>query len=541
MLRSDIPFNIDLLQLTPQKLKGVSRVTALDSMEGSSREFHPAGLFSVEIFGKVGDEKRSRRFAYIDLKIEVFHPLVYRTLIKLKSLYAGIMNGTEYAIWNNDIKDFIRAAPLEGGETGYYFFLKHWKNIDFGDDSEGQRRLKVDFINKVKDYALTSEVIVMPAGLREMELDEFGRIQEDEINPLYRRLISYSNTITFASAQHNPQILDNPRAQLQLAFVAVYDAIENLVKGKKKLLLGKWLTRRIFNGTRNVITAMDPTVEYLGAPGNVTYNSTIIGLYQYMKGSLPMTIHDIRKTIEPFIFDASRPASLVDKKTLTRVDVSLSAKTYNQWLTNEGIEKIITAYKETSIRAKLLEIEGYYLALLYRGLDGTFKVFQDIRDLPDASMRNSVTPITVTEFLYWCVYRTAPRLAVLTTRYPVTGIGSIYPSKIHLRVTTKFQKRKELGDNWQPLDDSHIAYEFPEGDVYVNSQVLPPSRLVSLGADHDGDTTSANIVYSDEATKEIEDILQSPQAYISPTGTFIDSSGTATVNMVLFNMTGDPQ
>lgn len=540
MIPADIPFNVSLMKLNASRLTGLGKVTALDSLEGSSKDFHPQGLFSVEFFGRVGDDIRSRRLAYIDVKIPVFHPLVFATLVKLKGLYGGIMTGTEYAVWDKEAQDFVRASPLEG-ETGFLFFVKHWKDINFGEGARGSRMINIEFINKVKADAMTSSIIVMPAGLREMELDEFGRIQEDEVNAIYRRIMKFANTINEAGVNLNPSILDAPRAQIQLAFNNLYDTIENLIKGKKKLLMGKWATRRIYNGTRNVITAMDTSVAYLGAKGNPGLNSTIMGLYQYMKGALPKSIYDIRQVIQLYISDSSQPASLVDKKTLTNVQVNLKAQTYTQWTTNEGVERLVSAFREESIRDKPLEIEGHYLGLIYKGPDGTFKIMQDIRDLPPGRSKDHVYPLTVTEFFLLAVYKTASRLPVLVTRYPVTGIGSIYPSMVHLRTKTEFEVRRPLDDHWLPMPDSEIVYEFPKiGGAYINSLVPHSSHLQALGADFDGDQSSANIVYSDEAIAEITAQLDSPQAYIGPDGKFIDNVDTSTVNLVMFNMTGDP-
>lgn len=48
----------------------------MDIFEGGSRAFHPDGLFSVETFGKVGDERRNRLFGYVDLGAKILHPLM---------------------------------------------------------------------------------------------------------------------------------------------------------------------------------------------------------------------------------------------------------------------------------------------------------------------------------------------------------------------------------------------------------------------------------------------------------------------------------
>lgn len=88
-----VPFNIYLLLPTLQDFKQVRPVKTLDIFEGGSKDFHPDGLFSTEIFGKVGDPKRSMKYSYIDFKIPVFHPVLYQVLGMLKRMYLEIITG----------------------------------------------------------------------------------------------------------------------------------------------------------------------------------------------------------------------------------------------------------------------------------------------------------------------------------------------------------------------------------------------------------------------------------------------------------------
>ena len=117
MKRLNVPFNIFLLEITKEILTGLRPVTSLDIFDGSTMNLHEDGLFSQTIFGRVGDELRDLRFSYIDIGIPILHPIVYNTLVRLKGLYGGIMSGTEFAIWNDEIKDFERATALTG-KTG---------------------------------------------------------------------------------------------------------------------------------------------------------------------------------------------------------------------------------------------------------------------------------------------------------------------------------------------------------------------------------------------------------------------------------------
>ena len=98
----------------------------------------------------------------------------------------------------------------------------------------------------------------------------------------------------------------------------------------------------------------------------------------------------------------------------------------------------------------------------------------------------------------------------------------------------------ELGDDWEPLGGDHIALEFPKtgSDEFFDALSVSSSRLSGLGADFDGDTCSATIVYSQEAISEVDNYLNSKEAYLSPQGGFKASTSVNTVNLVLKNMTG---
>lgn len=538
MKRTEIPFNITLLQLNPALMAGLIPVKALDFFDGSSSDFHPDGLFSTQIFGKVGDERRNFLSSYIDAKIPVLHPVVYKALGDLKRLYLEIINGTSYAVWDDVEKDFFKSDPING-RTGMHFFLTHWENLVFKETGSITREENSKLVYQYRSKALNRYIVVLPAGLRDLELNQHGRVSENEINTIYRQIIKLSNTITESVVKASPEILDTPRLHLQLAFVDLYLLLESLVKGKKKLMLGRWATRRIYNGTRNVITAMNTSVPYLGEEGNPGFNSTILGLYQYMKATLPVTTYQIRRFLDPIFRDVNQPARLVNKETLMGEEVLLHNRYYNLWSTNDGVERLITTFQEESIRKKAIEVDGYYLALLYKGPDGTFKVIHSIDEVPEGRSRADVKPITLTEFFYLSVYRDSKKYPALVTRYPVTGVGSIYPSRTHLKPTLETERRVPLDDQWQRMDDSFTAYEFPVlTSAFVNSLVPHSSRLQNLGADFDGDTSSCNITYTDESIAEIEKYFNSRRAYVGTKGEFINSTSISTIELVLHNMTG---
>jgi hypothetical protein len=538
--RSAIPFNISLLDLTPAKLQGLKPVTALDFFDGNSNNFHENGLFSVSIFGKVGDEKRSQRFSYIDIKVPVFHPVIFRALVSLKRLYGDILSGSEYATWNPDIRDFER-SDLSNGKTGYQFFVSQWRNIAFAETKSDQRQQNILLIEKFKERALTSKIVVMPAGMRDLEVGADGRIREDEINTIYRSILAKSNSVTDSALRSNPEIINTVRYSLQTTFNQLYDLLESMVEGKKKLLMGKWASRRVFDGTRNVITAMDTSAAYLGAPGSVGFNNTAVGLYQLLKAARPVAVYHIRNGFLQKVFPgAGMAARLVNKKTLQAEPTQLKPEYFDRWMTTEGIEKILTAFGEEDLRHKPIEIDGKYLGLIYKGPDMTFRFMNGIDELPEDRNRKDVSPITFCELLYLSTYRELDKLPLFLTRYPITGIGSIVPSKAHVRTTIRAEPRKELGPDWAPIGEDYVAYEFPiMGGAFINSLVPHSSKLARLGADFDGDTASGNVTYTDESIQELDDFLGSRRAYVGTDGRALSSVAVSTVDLVLHNLTGE--
>lgn len=534
-----IPFNIRLLNLTEDKLVGLKPVTSLDIFEGmSSRNLNENGLYSISIFGRIGDERRNRRLSYIDIKVPIFHPVVYRSLLQLKRFYGEIIEGKSFAVWDDEIKDFVKSNHLDGS-TGFHFFTSHWRDIKFEQRPSDIRQINIDLLKEYGSIAMTSKILVLPAGLRDIQIEGDGRVSEDEINLLYKKLISVSNSIPASAVKNNIEVLDGNRVSAQNTFNQIYDLIENMIKGKKKLMLGKWASRKIFNGTRNVITSANITSHRLDSKDAIGFNHTVVGLYQYAKAALPVAKFKLRNGFLSKVFiGPNSPAFLVDKKTLKKVSVNLRPEYFDRWMTDDGVEKVISLFGDESIRHKQLIIEDHYLGLIYKA-PGVFKLFQDIDDLPEGFDKKYVTPVTFCELLYISLYDDAEKYPCFVTRYPVTGFGSIYVSKPFLKPTVKTEIRKPLGDNWEIDDQLQVAYQFPTETNFVNSVSPHPSKLGRLGADFDGDTVSFNVVYTDEAMREVEEYLNSRRYYVGTDGRISFSSETDTVKYVLQNMTSN--
>lgn len=538
-----LPFNVEIMKLDAKRLSLVRPVTSLDYYERVNGDLHEDGLFSVSIFGRMGDEVRDKRFSYIDIKVEVFHPIIYETLIKLKALYRGILAGTQYALFDEEMKDFVPATELEG-RTGFAYFISRFNDIEFKKNKSIIRDKRIELIEKYRERALVSKILVMPAGLRDIEVDETGQKKVGEINTAYRKVLSIAKTIPDSNYQ-STDLYNLPRHLLQMAFNDIYYTIEKILRGKRGFFQHRWGRRRIFNGTRNVITAMDSSKNELGDDLTPKFTDSVIGLYQCLKAQQPIAIHAIRTTYLPHIFNGnSLVANLVEPATLKRVQVEIDSASFDKWMSVEGLEKVLTGFGEASTRHKPIIVAGHYLALIYAPKNQkVFKVIHSIDDLPANLDKADVRPISYVEFLYLSTYHAMKSKIALVTRYPVTGIGSIYPSTLYIKTTIVGERRSELdADSWTSSEDDLIFPEFPvfEPLSYMDSFQVHASRLARLGGDFDGDTVSTSVLMTDEGVEEVQRFMTRREAWVDPRGGMIASVNVDTVALVMKNMTRAP-
>lgn len=534
-----LPTELWIMELTNPRIQGLRPVKSLDIREGLSANFHDDGLYSTLIFGRVGTEERDHSFSYIDIKASILHPKIYKDVCALKGLYKGIMAGKEMARWDKELQDFV-PDPSPNGQTGYSFFITHFPNIVFKRNKSPSRMQRIEFVEKYRSKALTSRVAVIPAGLRDLEVDSTGRASKNEINDKYYTLLAIANTIAVTDDMNSPA-LDIARNSLTLTFLEIYTMLEAMISGKKGFMLNKWGSRRITHGTRNVLTVMTTSNAVLGAKNSPNYTSTVLGLYQTIKALTPLTIYLLRSSYLDSIFsegDSSVP--LIDKRTLKQEFVSISPDTRDTWTTKEGLLHVINSYVDPEARHRPIEIEGRWLALIYKGHDKTFKIFYDIRELPPHLDKKLVSPITLCELLYLSGYKQWNKYYVSVTRYPIAGIDSIYPSTIYVKTTTIGEVRKELNDSWQVIDDDHVALEFPRVDInsFVDAMSPHGSRLLGLVADFDGDTGSGTGLMTDEALAENKRFLGTRQAWVSADGRLRASANYNTIELTVLNITG---
>lgn len=526
-----LPLNISLLILNSESIRGLRPVKVLDIFDGFTRNFHPDGLFSIEAFGRVGEERRNRAFAYTELRVPVFHPVIYKNLIDLKSQYEEIITGKAYVVFDEKLGDFVDSNPLDGF-TGFEYFVQNFKKIKFDPRTSISREFSIKMIKKNLDNLLMDKLVIIPAGLRDYTVDTSGKQSEDEINALYRKVIGNANLIESIDRNLNIDHINNIRCSIQKGVVAIYDYLVSLVKGKSKFINDKWAGRKVEYSTRNVITAYVSKATGTTDERLVGCNESVVGMYQFLTSIRPLAVNLVRTGFLSNVFTGpNTPSMLTNKKTLKKEAVNTPAALYDGWMTPEGLEQVFAKYGERSLRNKVLEYNDHYFGLIYEGPDGTYKMFSDIDELPEGFDKKYVTPITTTKLLYLSVYKRSRTIPGLMTRYPILGYGSIYPSFTYLKTTVEATVREELDHEWKRNGSKAIEYPI-DGLEFFDSLCPATSHLKRLSADFDGDTCSWTALLSDEAYQEIFNKLNSVSYYVGVDGkvTFsVESNIAATV------------
>ena len=511
------PVNIALLRVQDSDLSRLGQIKELQIF-GQGNNFHPDGLFSTTIFGAVGSEYRSRMFGYIDLHYPILHPLIYKTICSLKSFYKGIMDGSITAVFNPKTREFEKSAEPEA-KTGFTFFMQHVSSLKFEPNQSDKRNENIKLFDKAvgEDKHLLRYLIVMPAGLRDYTISPSGKPEEDEVNTFYRRILAQSQLVDKDIAKKTPHVYDNVYANLQRSVGELYDYLQTLLDGKHKLILGKWLSRKVFNSTRNVITASINDSTHLTDPNRIRSNDVGVGMHQFLRAAAPKTLFEIRNKYIPQIFVENNTfAYLTNAKTLQKEEVLNThvQKDYDRWMTTEGLETVIAGFARQDTRhLPITANKGkHFLGLIYN--DGKHvKFFQDIRELPEYLDKKFVSPVTMAEFLYLSVGHLSGKIPGFLTRYPIQGYGGIYPAWMKLLTTAKSTQVVELDEQWQPTDN-HLS-SFPIKDTFfVNGLICHQSHYKLLGADHDGDTMSLQAVLTDEAVEEVTKLLKSKSYYL---------------------------
>lgn len=260
----------------------VKQVTSPKHYAGGSRnEFNATGLFSEEIFGRVGSKERKRNFGFINLGVKVIHPEVYPILTSInQKLTKLILEKQNFIIQNGQL-----IPDDENGYSGVYYFVQKFDEIDF-DNLKTEKPDELEFVKNNKEKVLIDKYLVLPAGVRDIKIDQKTNktvIQYSEITDLYVRLLRQTNNVM--SGVDDIELLTPTVGLIQKTLIEINDWVKNRMKGKHGLLRGGMLKKvGDFSGRLNIIPDTNLPLGYVGIPWH-----HVLKLYE------PFAIHYILK------------------------------------------------------------------------------------------------------------------------------------------------------------------------------------------------------------------------------------------------------
>lgn len=545
------PLNIDNLI----KEQGLIEVTSPLIWEPSSTNLHPDGLFSEGIFGQIGTAERISRCGFMSLNTAILAPVIYKNVIDLKPIYSEIMSGKIYAYLDKKSGELIPCDKEKvGSDTGFSFFLSCFDSLKFPKTESHTRQMKILAIERAKSIgaAVVKRLLILPAGLRELKVEN-GRVAVEEINSIYKYILALASEVK--NSDDSPQlnrIYDGVRYNIQLKVYELFSVHKEFLSGKAGFAQRKYARRALAYGTRNVISGAELKGTSVSDPTYQKHDETIAPLFQLAKGFQPLVIHNLRALFYSQIFTQSSTRVIgIDTKTYNTEYIDVSNSEVNNALSSEGMEDLISMFKNVHMREKPVIIRDvndkfYYLFLVYDTGESVY-LFRSVEDFTTFMKDNHnvdvdrkyIRPLTYMEMLYLATFRATAGKFMTFTRYPAIEIGSIYPTRIKVGTTIPSRKVRFMSQ----YDEKEI--ELPMypilGKPHLDSTIIHPGQTKGLGADYDGDTGSLNSVMSVEGTAECEAYLNSTKSLVTPDGKFIKSLQTDLTGLTFFNLSRDPQ
>ena len=249
--------------ITQHKLK---EVTSHKIYVGGGREkLDPKGLFSEEIFGRIGSRQRKSTFGFVNLNTTVIHPEAYPIFTSINTdLTKLILEKNTYIVEDGQL------VEDENGNSGVAYFIQIFDQLDFLKIVKDQDAKTIDFIKTNKSKLLIDKFLILPAGIRDIQISKKtgkSMIQYSDIATMYERLL---RQISHVNSDNPIELLNLSIKSIQRILLDINDWIKNRMKGKQGVIRGGILKKVTDYSARMVITP-DPSLKlgYVGVPWQI--------------------------------------------------------------------------------------------------------------------------------------------------------------------------------------------------------------------------------------------------------------------------------
>ncbi len=498
------------------------------------------GLLSNEIFGVTSND-RTEIFAYIELAGESFlHPLAYKTWCRLDS-------NVKMCVFELDTfrldKETGKLVPDPNGGTGLKFLKKIIKDVDFKRTQSLKREVKINFLETYKDKLFMDNLIVMPAGYRDVNTEQ-SRMGVGEINKLYDNVLRDVNALK-ESEDYGLSMNGALRGRIQEGLVAIYDwicfgrfnGVDSPATGlsRKLGLIRRAGMRRTFDwGARLVICSQNLRVESLDDL-EIDTDSIGLPLAALCANFYPYMIYHIRNWFENNLSMVKYMQVMYMDPKDKRPNFSADLVQWREEFSDERIKKELDRFMHgssnrfipieaplsDSVKDKLKPNEKYYLVFKGRYIDSKQAVddYKAGKQVDIESYPLIERPMTWADLIFRAAKEIVKDKMTLITRYPMDSYWNQFPARIVVLSTIETEPmiiNGKLYKTYPKIRKSDILKN--SSNKWIDVATPNNARLGTFGADFDGDTISSKTPFSIEANQELYDITNSKMNYIGLTG-----------------------
>lgn len=416
------------------------------------------GLFSTEIFGPIGSDKRGKTFAYIDLHGNFLHPVAYKALRRVFRNVDSLVSGDKFFSLNarGEIVE-----DEENGHTGIEWLYSVWDKVYFHANDSLKRDAYLKLFSLPKESLWIRTFLVSPATNRDFQVS--GTVGKERVvsetspvNDMYAKLIRMSINLDSGS------IANYTRLQMQQLTIDLYDYFIAEIKGKEGIIQKGVMGKTIDYATRSVVTT--PKIQS-NRPEEL----------QVPFGSIGIPLGQLTVQFYPFY-----------------------VKWIREWadLYEEQLSIVGTGKNQHEIRNVLEQFdENHVKKILERFTESPEDRFKELTVTDDNGRVYPITVykedlgrnLTLTDLIYIATNDVIPGKHVFVTRYPVENINNITAGRIKVLSTLETVKEQKIGDKYLP-DYPNIIPNYPieETSTVFYDTVIPHTALTAaFGMDFD--------------------------------------------------------
>jgi len=329
--------------------KNIKPVTSSSYYEGGSRtSFNKEGIFSEEIFGRVGSRERKKNYGYINLKIPFVHPEVYHILTSINTDLTKLILGKQ----NYIISDGQLLKDDDNGQTGVFYFIQNFSQIDL-ENIKTEKPKHVQYILKNKDNIFIDKYLVLPAGFRDAQVTQQGTfIQHSELNEIYVKLINQASMLQDDLTVFDEELLETVFKNVQRNLININDWLKKRMKGKHGMIRGGMLKKVVDYSARMVITPDNQLdMGYMGIPCQIILKlfEPFFIHYVLKKDRDNMMKERIKKFLDVEELDVERIKKFVAKLNSAPLDVDEITKNIIQEVAQKIVEDRVVVYKRDPV------------------------------------------------------------------------------------------------------------------------------------------------------------------------------------------------